>query len=163
MTATRLPHSRRLGSTPVRVADGRTALVAFHAFRALYREGYLAYATARLGADGAAEQAVEDMLTALAVRWSITLGCSHPAAVAWRLLSESVDHIAGATGAPCSCRRRWVSDAFVLRGHLRMETTRAAELMGLTHGEFLVALHTAGDDGPGPCSCGAPPRRCTGA
>ncbi|MFI8437308.1 hypothetical protein ACIGJO_26910 [Streptomyces sp. NPDC079020] len=156
MTTTWFPHSAQPGRRPVRVTDGRTALIAFHAFRALYREGYLAYATARLGAGGPAEQAVEDTLTALAVRWSTTLGCSHPAAVAWRMLSESVDHIDGTNGA-CSCRRRCVSDALVLRADLRMETTRAAELMGLPHGEFLVALRTAGAGGAVPCSC-RPPR-----
>lgn len=131
----------------------RTAVVAFHAFRTLYREAYLAYAQARLGSREPAERAVEDTLTALAVNWSAALGCSHPAAVAWTFLADSVDQIDGRTVSEsvCSCRRRCGSDALLLRGRLQMDSARAAELMGLTHGEFLVVLRGAGASGP--CSC----------
>ncbi|MFJ4963418.1 hypothetical protein EES43_00190 [Streptomyces sp. ADI96-02] len=131
---------------------GRTAVIAFRAFRDLYRDAYLAYATARLGSHGPAEQVVDDTLTALAVHWSSALGCSHPAAVAWRLLSSCVD---AANGSPprCPAGRPCAADAHVLRCHLRMESTRAAELMGLSHGEFLVALRDAADPLPGACSC----------
>lgn len=130
----------------------RTAVIAFRAFRDLYRTGYVAYATARLGTRELAERVVEDSLTALAVRWSATLGCSHPAAAAWRLLAACVDD---ADGSPASCPggRVCSGDAHVLRDHLRMDIGRASDLMGLTRGEFLVALHSAGC--PADACCGA--------
>ncbi|MGW4359574.1 hypothetical protein ACWEKU_12580 [Streptomyces californicus] len=121
----------------------RTAVIAFRAFRDMYRAGYVAYATARLGTHELAERVVEDSLTALAVRWSATLGCSHPAAMAWRLLAACVDDAEG-TPLPCPGDRICGSDAHVLRDHLRMDIGRASDLMGLTRGEFLVALHSAG-------------------
>ncbi|MEU9623638.1 MULTISPECIES: hypothetical protein [unclassified Streptomyces] len=144
-----------------RAIGGRAAVMAFHAFRALYKESYLAYATARLGSRQSAEEAVEDTLTALAVNWSSALGCSHPAAVAWRLLCEHVDH-AGKDAPllpPCCCRHRCVSDALMLCVQLRMDTATAAELMGLSHSEFLAALRGANEPGLGRCPC-SPPGRC---
>lgn len=130
----------------------RTAVIAFRAFRDMYRAGYVAYATARLGTHELAERVVEDSLTALAVRWSATLGCSHPAAMAWRLLAACVDDAEGAP-VPCPGDRICGSDAHVLRDHLRMDIGQASDLMGLTRGEFLVALHLA--DRPTDACCGA--------
>ncbi|MFE9240573.1 hypothetical protein [Streptomyces sp. NPDC007007] len=118
-------------------------MIAFRAFRDLYRTGYIAYATARLGTHELAERVVEDSLTTLAVHWSATLGCSHPAATAWRLLAACVDNADGSP-LPCPGDRICSSDAHVLRDHLRMDIGQASDLMGLTRGEFLVALHSAG-------------------
>ncbi|MFJ1804326.1 hypothetical protein [Streptomyces sp. NPDC088180] len=129
----------------------RTTVIAFRAFRDMYRAGYVAYATARLGTHELAERVVEDCLTALAVRWSATLGGSHPAAMAWRLLAACVDDAEG-TPLPCPAERMCGSDAHVLRDHLRMDIGRASDLMGLTRGEFLVALHSAAR--PADACCG---------
>ncbi|MEU8702421.1 hypothetical protein AB0C61_33125 [Streptomyces sp. NPDC048680] len=138
---------------PLYEASGyRTALIAFRAFRDLYRAGYIAYATARLGTHELAERVVEDSFTALAVHWSATLGCAHPAALAWRLLAACVDDADG-TPLPCPGGRSCSSAAHVLRDHLRMDIGRASDLMGLTRGEFLVAL----------CSAACPVISCCGA
>ncbi|MGC5341964.1 hypothetical protein ACPXCE_03570 [Streptomyces sp. DT24] len=149
--ALRAPTRHRVPAQP-RVSP--TAVVAFQAFRTLYRDGYLAYATARLGSRHPAERAVEDAMTALAMNWAAALRCPHPAAVAWHLLCECVDEMAGCGGVPRSCcpRTRCVSDAVVLRRRLRMETTAAADLMGLSHSEFLFALRGADDARPILCS-----------
>ncbi|MGW1411862.1 hypothetical protein [Streptomyces sp. NPDC002403] len=128
-------------------------VITYRAFRDLYRAGYVAYATARLGTHDLAERVVEDSLTALAVHWSATLGCSHPAAMAWRLLTACVDD-ADDSAAACSGDRICNSDAHVLRDHLRMDIGQASDLMGLTRGEFLVALHSAAR--PAGACCGAP-------
>ncbi|MFF8916447.1 hypothetical protein ACF08M_24750 [Streptomyces sp. NPDC015032] len=142
----------------------QAAVMAFHAFRALYKESYLAYATARLGSRRLAEEAVEDTLTALAVNWSSVLGCSHPAAVAWQLLCEHVDHAGKDTPLPppCCCRHRCVADALVLCVQLEMDSAMAAELMGLAHSEFLAALRGANEPGFGRCPCSPPGRREAG-
>lgn len=148
------PKRPAVASTPPSVYEAggdRTAVITFRAFRDMYRAGYVAYATARLGTHELAERVVEDCLTALAVRWSATLGGSHPAAMAWRLLAACVDDAEG-TPLPCPGDRMCGSDAHVLRDHLRMDIGRASDLMGLTRGEFLVALHSAAR--PADACCG---------
>lgn len=127
------------------VLSSRATVAAFHAFRTLYRDRYLAYANACLGSPVSAEQAVSDTLTALAVNWSMALGRPHPAAVAWQLLCECVESASGRhTATPACCpQSRCRSEAAVLHDQLHMSNAAAADLMGLTQSEFLLALKAA--------------------
>ncbi|WP_145883812.1 hypothetical protein [Streptomyces sp. BK340] len=117
-------------------------MTAFAAFRERHYEPYLQYAALRIGQDCAAETAVAAAFTELAVSWTVVLGSTIPAAVAWDILHDHIDHAVGVktqTSAPGRAARSLQLDAHVLHRRLRLSSERVAEVLGVAR-EDLVGL-----------------------
>ncbi|MEW2134932.1 hypothetical protein [Streptomyces sp. NPDC005435] len=111
----------------------RAAVAAFAAFRERHYESYLQYTEVRIGHYGPAERVVAEAFTELAVSWTAVLGSSGPAAVAWDILHEHIDHAlgAGSAFAPSEKPARSLHlEAHVLCRRLRLSSERVAELLG---------------------------------
>ncbi|MGW0886313.1 hypothetical protein [Streptomyces sp. NPDC002671] len=109
-------------------------MAAFAAFRERHYEPYLQYAALRIGQYGAAERAVAAAFTELAVSWTVVLGSSGPAAVAWDILHDHIDQALGGRVRPCPFSRPVRSlhlDVQVLHRRLQLSSERVAEVLGI--------------------------------
>ncbi|MCZ0991769.1 hypothetical protein [Streptomyces diastatochromogenes] len=109
-------------------------MAAFAAFRERQFEPYLQYAALRIGQPCAAEKAVAAAFTELAVSWTVVLGSSGPAAVAWDILHDHIDHALGLetqTSPSGRTVRSLQLDAHVLHRRLRLSSERVAEVLGV--------------------------------
>ncbi|MEV0259041.1 hypothetical protein AB0H82_32855 [Streptomyces sp. NPDC050732] len=124
----------------------RTVLAAFDAFRQRHYQPYLDYALLRLGRGEAAEATIAAAFTELAVSWHQVLRSSEPAAIAWRMLHQHIDHALGhartdvsALGGVGALQR----DARLLRDQLHLSSERTAEVMGITESDLAGLLGPA--------------------
>ncbi|MER6406242.1 hypothetical protein ABT269_22545 [Streptomyces viridosporus] len=118
-------------------------MTAFAAFRERYYEHYVQYAALRLGAYVSAEEVVAAAFTELAVSWTVVLGSSGPAAVAWDILHDHIEQALGPVQFPCPSRRPARSlhlDAQVLHRRLQLSSARVAEVLGLAAEEVFRLL-----------------------
>ncbi|MEU5599152.1 hypothetical protein [Streptomyces sp. NPDC020298] len=112
----------------------RAAVAAFAAFRERHYDPYLQYAALRIGHFGAAERAVAAAFTELAVSWTVVLGSSGPAAVAWAILHDHIDQALDGQLRSCPFSRPVRSlhlEAQVLHRRLQLSSERVAEVLGI--------------------------------
>ncbi|MFI0235392.1 hypothetical protein [Streptomyces sp. NPDC016845] len=113
---------------------------AYRAFCLLYQDIYLRYAQARMGDTDTGRRVVANALGRLATHWPHALSASHPAEVAWELLSSEITRARAAvsrTGGMGACEVLYrtlplaQADAVVLRHRIRLDTQSSADLMGV--------------------------------
>jgi hypothetical protein len=107
------------------------ALASFDAFRQRNYEPYLEYAALRLGQRHEAETTVAAAFTELAVSWTAVLGTAGPAAIAWHILHDHIDHALGHPARPGPAEAGRQQDARLLHHDLRLSSERTAEVMGI--------------------------------
>ncbi|MFJ5035302.1 hypothetical protein ACIQB5_46480 [Streptomyces sp. NPDC088560] len=106
-------------------------MAAFAAFRERHYEPYLQYAALRIGRYGAAERAVAAAFTELAVSWTVVLGSSGPAAVAWDILHDHIGQALDGCCPPSLPGRSLHLEAQVLHRRLQLSSERVAEVLGI--------------------------------
>ncbi|MGW0578821.1 hypothetical protein ACWD25_23270 [Streptomyces sp. NPDC002920] len=109
-------------------------MAAFTAFCERHYEPYVQYAALRIGQHGAAEAAVAAAFTELAVSWTAVLGSPGPAAVAWGILQDHVDHALGQrrrTAPHSRAAHTLRQDAQLLYGQMQLSSERVAEVLGV--------------------------------
>jgi hypothetical protein len=124
----------------------RAAVTAFAAFRERQYEPYLQYAALRIGRYGAAETAVAGAFTELAVCWIAVLGSAGPAAIAWRILHDHIEHVLGGSldAAPLDQGVRALQqDVRLLHRQMQLSLERIAEVLGIPPADVLGLLPAA--------------------